>query len=67
MSDRDIHLHTVSNHQQATEVSGAWADRGANGGVARSDTKLIQGSGRTVNVTGIDSHEIKNVKKKALL
>ena len=59
---RKVHLLTVSNHEQASKIRGALVDRGANGGVAGSDARLIQGSGRQVDVAGIDDHKIKNVK-----
>ena len=49
-----VHLLSVSNHEQATNVRGALVDRGANGGVAGADTRVIQASGRHVDITGID-------------
>jgi hypothetical protein len=37
---------------------GAMIDRGANGGIAGSDTRRISDTGRTVDVVGIDDHEL---------
>ena len=36
-------------------------DRGANGGVGGSDVRIIYKSDRSVNITGIDDHEMKNI------
>ena len=55
---RKVHLLSVSNHEQATKVRGALVDRGANGGVAGADTRVIQASRRYVDITGIDNHKI---------
>ena len=33
-------------------------DRGANGGLAGADMKILNKSGRKVNISGIDNHEI---------
>ena len=49
---------------QQTDVSGAsWllVDRGANGGVAGSDTRIISQTGRTVIITSIDDHQLDNI------
>ena len=40
---------------------GTLIDRGANGGVAGEDVRVISKSDRTVNISGIDNHEMKNV------
>ena len=52
--------YQVSNHKQA-ELPLALIDRGANGGVAGSDTRLIDTTERTVHIQGIDDHMIKDV------
>ena len=52
---------TVSNHERSLDARGALVDRGANGGVAGADTRLIRASGRHADITGIDNHKIKNV------
>jgi hypothetical protein len=44
--------------QQATHPSrGALIDRGANGGIAGSDTRIITESEQRVDLSGIDSHK----------
>ena len=40
---------------------GALIDRGANGGVAGQDVRVIAKSDSSVNITGIDNHEMKNI------
>ena len=40
---------------------GTLIDRGANGGVAGNDARIINKSDRSVNITGIDNHEMKNI------
>ena len=59
---RCIFCQLASNHEQATKVRGALVDGGANGGVAGADTRVMQASGRHVDITGIDNHKIKNVR-----
>jgi hypothetical protein len=53
-------MYQVSNHKQTT-LPLALIDRGANGGVAGSDTRLIDKSLRSVHIQGIDDHMIKDV------
>jgi hypothetical protein len=53
-------MYQVSNHKQTT-LPLALIDRGANGGVARSDTRLIDKSLCSVHIQGIDDHMIKDV------
>jgi hypothetical protein len=53
-------VHEVSNHKQTT-LPLALIDRGANGGVAGSDTRLIDKSLRSVHIQGIDDHMIEDV------
>ena len=36
-------------------------DRGANGGIAGDDVRIIEKSDRTVDVRGIDNHQITNI------
>jgi hypothetical protein len=45
-----------------TSERGALIDRGANGGIAGSDTRIITESEQRVDLSGIDSHEICNIK-----
>jgi hypothetical protein len=53
-------MYQVSNHKQTT-LPLALIDHGANGGVAGSDTPLIDKSLRSVHIQGIDDHMIKDV------
>jgi hypothetical protein len=53
-------MYQVSNHKQ-TMLPLALIDRGANGGVAGSDTRLIDKSLCSVHIQGIDDHMIKDV------
>jgi hypothetical protein len=53
-------MYQVSNHKQ-TMLPLALIDRGANGGVAGSDTWLIDKSLCSVHIQGIDDHMIKDV------
>jgi hypothetical protein len=53
-------MYQVSNHKQTT-LPLVLIDRGANGGVAGSDTWLIDKSLHSVHIQGIDDHMIKDV------
>jgi hypothetical protein len=53
-------MYQVSNHKQ-TALPLALIDRGANGGVTGSDTRLIDKSLRSVHIQGINDHMIKDV------
>jgi hypothetical protein len=54
--------YRVSNHQ-ARSNHGALVDRGANGGIAGSDVRVIaEVPGLTVDVTGIDNHQMSSLK-----
>jgi hypothetical protein len=53
-------MYQVSNHKK-TMLPLALIDRGANGGVAGSDTRLIDKSLHSVHIQGIDDHMIKDV------
>jgi hypothetical protein len=55
----DVMYH-VSNHKQTT-LSLALIDHGANGGVAGSDTRLIDKSLCSVHIQVINNHIIKDV------
>jgi len=48
----------VSNHQQRTNDDGALVDGGANGGVGGNDVCVINFTGQSVDITGIDHHQI---------
>jgi hypothetical protein len=53
-------MYQVSNHKQMM-LPLALIDRGTNGGVAGSDTRLIDKSLCSVHIQGIDDHMIKDV------
>jgi hypothetical protein len=53
-------MYQVSNHKQMM-LPLALIDRGANGGVAGLDTRLIDKSLRSVHIQVIDNHMIKDV------
>ena len=50
------HIYHVSKH--SSSHYGSLIDRGANGGLAQSDVRILERTGRTVSVTGIDNHEL---------
>ena len=50
------HIYHVSKH--SSSHYGSLIDRGANGGLAGSDVRILERTGRTVSVTGIDNHEL---------
>ena len=49
-------FYHVSKH--SSSHYGSLIDRGANGGLAGSDVRILERTGRTVSVTGIDNHEL---------
>ena len=50
------HIYHVSKHSSSHYRS--LIDRGANGGLAGSDMRILERTGRTVSVTGIGNHEL---------
>ena len=50
------HIYHVSKH--SSSHYGSLIDRGANGGLAGSNVRILERTGRTVSVTGIDNHEL---------
>ena len=57
--DRTINHHFTYHVAQASQAKhGSLVDRGANGGLAGSDVRIISRSSRKCTVTGIDSHEL---------
>ena len=50
------HIYHVSKH--SSSHYGSLIDREANGGLAGSDVRILERTGRTVSVTGIDDHEL---------
>jgi hypothetical protein len=51
--------YSISAHRSSK--SGALVDRGANGGVAGDDVRIIFKTGRHVDVRGIDDHQIVDI------
>jgi hypothetical protein len=49
----------ASSHRQVR--TGALIDRGANGGIAGDDVRIINRTGRQVDVQGIDNHQIVDI------
>ena len=49
---------SASNHKQ---VSSALVDRGANGGIAGDDVRIIEKTLRHVDIQGIDNHQVNNI------
>ncbi len=60
---RDVNTHY---HVSATKITkgqrGSLVDRGANGGIVGSDAHVIHQYTKTVDVTGIDNHEMSGLK-----
>jgi len=58
-----VHVHrifySVSAHK--SRKVGSLVDRGADGGIAGDDVRIIEKSDRTVDVRGIDNHQITNI------
>ena len=50
--------YRVSQHKTKRNSRGALVDRGANGGIIGSDAIVIHEHHKTVDVTGIDNHEL---------
>ena len=56
---RQINAHITYHVAQAKQAKlGSLVDRGANGGLAGSDVRVLSTSSRKCTVTGIDNHEI---------
>ena len=57
--ERSINHHFTYHIAQASQAKhGSLVDRGANGGLAGSDVRILSRSFRKCTVTGIDSHEL---------
>ena len=54
-----VHTHLFYHVAQAKQAQhGSMVDRGANGGLAGSDVRILSKSSRKCTVTGIDQHQI---------
>ena len=49
-------IYHISKHSASSYAS--LVDRGANGGLAGADVRVLERTGRKVSVTGIDDHEL---------
>ena len=62
ISERTINHHITYHVAQASQAKhGSLVDRGANGGLAGSDVRILSRSSRKCTVTGIDSHELQGL------
>ena len=60
--ERTINYHFTYHVAQASQAKhGSLLDRGANGGLAGSDVRILSKSSRKCTVTGIDSHELQSL------
>ena len=60
--ERSINHHFTYHIAQASQAKhGSLIDRGANGGLAGSDVRILSRSSRKYTVTGIDSHELQGL------
>ena len=60
--ERSINHHFTYHVAQASQAKhGSLVDRGANGGLAGSDVRILPRSSRKCTVTGIDSHELQGL------
>ena len=60
--ERSINHHFIYHVAQASQAKhGSLVDRGANGGFAGSDVRILSRSSRKCTVTGIDSHELQGL------
>ena len=60
--ERSINHHFTYHIAQASQAKcGSLVDRGAIGGLAGSDVRILSRSSRKCTVTGIDSHELQGL------
>ena len=58
-SINSVHIHLLYHVAKAEQDQrGSLVDRGANGGLAGSDVRILSKSSRKCAVTGIDQHQI---------
>jgi hypothetical protein len=58
----DCSTYVVSNHHANTRDDDSLVDRGANGGLAGSNMRVIAATDRRVNISGIDNHEMTGLR-----
>ena len=60
---RQAHVvYRVSNIHARNKSPGSLVDRGANGGLLGADGRVIHQYNKTVDVTGIDNHEVNGLR-----
>ena len=60
--ERSVNYHFTYHIAQASQAKhGSLVDRGANGGLAGSDVRILSRSSRKCTVTGIDRHELQGL------
>ena len=60
--ERSVNHHFTYHITQASQAKhGSLVDRGANGGLAGSDVRILSRSSRKCTVTGMDSHELQGL------
>ena len=52
--------YSISVHDQARRI-GALVDRGANGGIAGNDVRIIATTDRSIDVQGVSNHQVTNI------
>ena len=57
-SSRNIHIHQRYVSTQVNQSNHHLIDRGANGGLAGADMRVIHTTPRKINIVGIDDHEL---------
>ena len=55
-----VATYRVSKHQSKENLT--LVDRGANGGLAGGDMRVVRATDKIVNVTGIDDHQLNGLK-----
>jgi hypothetical protein len=62
-STRSVNMSQIIYNVSASKVKSvdALVDRGANGGVAGSDVRVLFKTNRTVNIQGIDNHQLTDI------
>ena len=49
------------NSKQLKKKEGGLVDRGANGGIAGRDTRVLHETTRTIDLSGVDDHTVRNL------
>lgn len=61
---RNVKVHTITyniSQHLGKNTSGSLVDRGANGGFAGCDVRVISKTSHSVNITGIDNHQMSDI------